>query len=298
MTYAVTGSLKATVIAAITPSSNNFIVAGIIGGLASKAQGGNFRHGFTSAAAGNLLGGKIDVGNPYANVIISAIVGGTVSKLTGGKFSNGAQTWAFQSAVQQDWSSASQTEVYNVVGSGGDGTNAANSKTANAFLEKEAEKAGQLFCQSKCSTTTEDDAHMAAAERYLGASLAAVREVTWRVYKLKDGTYSFTYPNLGDLGDAFAKLPPIDYSLDFVSAGHTHWDRNNKFSRQDWHLITQKQRRGHGIKLYLASKNGQLQYSTPRMARKLGIKRGAHFDPPRLDFSGIVVPGNISTKWD
>ena len=110
-TYAVTGSLKSALIGAFTSAivpGQGFLSAGLIGGLASKVQGGNFGHGFWSAGLGAALGGQIKTGNAYANVIVSAVVGGTISKLTGGKFSNGAQTWAFSAAVQQDWSSSSK----------------------------------------------------------------------------------------------------------------------------------------------------------------------------------------------
>ncbi|GAA6172458.1 hypothetical protein NBRC116592_21280 [Colwellia sp. KU-HH00111] len=108
-TYAVTGSLKGAIIGAITAGiggSQGFLTAGLIGGLASKAQGGNFGHGFWAAGLGAALGGQIKLGNAYVNVIASAVVGGTISKLTGGKFANGAQTWAFSAALAQDWGKA------------------------------------------------------------------------------------------------------------------------------------------------------------------------------------------------
>ncbi|MFC3122944.1 RHS repeat-associated core domain-containing protein [Agaribacter flavus] len=106
-TYAVTGSLKGALIDAFTAyigGGHGFLTSGLIGGLASKVQGGNFGHGFWSAGFGAALGGRIKLGNAYANVIASAVIGGTVSKLTGGKFANGAQTWAFSAAIAQDWS--------------------------------------------------------------------------------------------------------------------------------------------------------------------------------------------------
>ncbi len=114
-TYAVTGSLKAAftsgIVSAIMPGGDSYgamFASGLIGGLASKAQGGNFGHGFWSAGLGAAIGGRIKLGNAYANVIVSAVVGGTISKLTGGKFSNGAQTWAFYAAMAQDWGSANR----------------------------------------------------------------------------------------------------------------------------------------------------------------------------------------------
>jgi hypothetical protein len=76
----------------------------VIGGLASKVQGGKFGHGFVSAGLGAALGGRIKTGNAVVNVVVAAVVGGTISKLTGGKFANGAQTWAFSAAMAQDWS--------------------------------------------------------------------------------------------------------------------------------------------------------------------------------------------------
>ena len=116
-TYAVTGSLKAAFTSAVVSiaspggaSLGSIVSTGVIGGLASKVQGGNFGHGFFSAGLGAALGGRIKTGNAYANVIVSAVVGGTVSKLTGGKFSNGAQTWAFSAAMAQDWGKQESNE--------------------------------------------------------------------------------------------------------------------------------------------------------------------------------------------
>ena len=110
-TYAVTGSFKSAAIAgffsAVMPQGGGFLDSAIIGGLSAKAQGGKFGHGFWSAGIGGAIGGRIDVGNAYANVIVSAVIGGTLSKLTGGKFTNGAQTWAFKSAIKQNFTGES-----------------------------------------------------------------------------------------------------------------------------------------------------------------------------------------------
>ena len=117
-TYAVTGSLKAAftsgLVSAIAPggaSLGNIATTALIGGLAAKAQGGKFGHGFWSAGLGAALGGRIKLGNPVANVVAAAVVGGTISKLTGGKFANGAQTWAFSAAIAQDWGSSDNAQV-------------------------------------------------------------------------------------------------------------------------------------------------------------------------------------------
>ncbi|WP_235591779.1 RHS repeat domain-containing protein [Pseudoalteromonas sp. XI10] len=86
VTYAVTGSLKAAAIgfvaSAISPGGMNpgaFIARGIIGGLANKALGANFGHGFIAAGAGGAAGG---IGNVPLRILASAVIGGTVSKIT------------------------------------------------------------------------------------------------------------------------------------------------------------------------------------------------------------------------
>ncbi|WP_027672240.1 toxin TcdB middle/N-terminal domain-containing protein [Rheinheimera baltica] len=125
-TYAVTGSLRAAAISAVVSraspgggSVGRVLASGMIGGLASKAQGGKFAHGFVSAGLGAAAGGRINTGNAYANVIVSAVVGGTISKLSGGKFANGAQTWAFHSAIAQDWRKETAHSTAPLIGEGG-----------------------------------------------------------------------------------------------------------------------------------------------------------------------------------
>jgi RHS repeat-associated protein len=103
VTYAVTGSLKGALIGAfvgvISPGGFNpgaFLARGVLGGLASKLQGGKFGHGFIAAGASGAAGG---IRNFSLRVIASAVIGGTVSKITGGKFANGASSAAFATLV-------------------------------------------------------------------------------------------------------------------------------------------------------------------------------------------------------
>jgi hypothetical protein len=101
--YVATGSLKGALIGAFTagfagPANTlgGFVANGVVGGLASKAMGGKFGHGFLSAGIGAMAGGAINgIKTAVGRVVASAIVGGTVSKLTGGKFANGAFSAAF-----------------------------------------------------------------------------------------------------------------------------------------------------------------------------------------------------------
>jgi hypothetical protein len=161
-------------------------------------------------------------------------------------------------------------------------------------LVGESANAGQLFCTAACESSPEG-AHAAAGNRYLGASIAARREAGWRVYDVGDGTYSFTYPSLGNVGQPGARLPSRLSGLTMASSGHTHWDSNLSFSGVDWRLVTGGQRSGAGGgTLFLAARDGRLQYATPSYARGFAVARGASYMPPAT-FPGMVVP-NVSLR--
>ena len=84
----------------------NILANGVVGGIASRAGGGNFGHGFASAGASafakhafdiNAIGDGAESHRPH-RIAAAAAVGGTVSAATGGKFANGAVTAAFVQA--------------------------------------------------------------------------------------------------------------------------------------------------------------------------------------------------------
>jgi len=183
--------------------------------------------------------------------------------------------------------SATSLRKVDVVGSGGGGgpSSGGNALDAEKFLQAESSKSGDLFCRLNCSKTA-DLAHEAAANRYLGASIASRREVGWLVYELPDGSFSFTYPRLGDVGIGETKLPEGLKGWSIDSAGHTHWDSNHQFSPQDWRVMTQDERRGPGMPLYVATGDGNLSFGSVRYARSLAITRGAAFMPPYGNFPG------------
>ena len=75
---------------------------GLTQGALAEMEGGDFRHGFYSAAAGSFgasMTSGINVGDESANYVLqltmTSAVGGTAAKLGGGKFENGAITAAF-----------------------------------------------------------------------------------------------------------------------------------------------------------------------------------------------------------
>jgi hypothetical protein len=74
------------------------VAHGMVGGMSSAFQGGDFHSGFFAAAftkGASVVGvfGPPD-GNPILNAITSGIVGGKASVIGGGKFANGAVTGA------------------------------------------------------------------------------------------------------------------------------------------------------------------------------------------------------------
>lgn len=77
---------------------------GMAGGVMSSLEGGNFGHGFASAAVAQLSSARIDqIGRGAPShaahrIAAAAVIGGTMAELTGGKFANGAVTAAFSAA--------------------------------------------------------------------------------------------------------------------------------------------------------------------------------------------------------
>ena len=202
-TYAVTGSLKAAftagIVSAIMPggeSLTSIVTSGIIGGLASKIQGGNLGHGFWPAGLGAALGGRIKTGNAYANVAIAAVIGGTISKLTGGKFANGAQTWAFSAAMAQDWSGARARQK----GSGND-----VATTENIELTEQDKKA------------------IEALDNINAKSIKDNKEYGGYIYKL-DGEYSYTVQNDGTGASLSLDASLVPDGAIIVGDYHTHGD--------------------------------------------------------------------------
>lgn len=89
---------KSGVLSAQTLQVAKVVAHGMVGGVSSAAQGGNFARGFLSAGVSAALAGDIEKfahGSNAVGVVASAIVGGTVSEIGGGKFANGAVTAAF-----------------------------------------------------------------------------------------------------------------------------------------------------------------------------------------------------------
>ena len=71
---------------------------GVVGGTASRLQGGKFATGFFSAGLTKLMTPAIETfadGNLMRGAMASAVVGGTATAVGGGKFANGAVTAAF-----------------------------------------------------------------------------------------------------------------------------------------------------------------------------------------------------------
>ena len=108
------GDVKTAIISGITAGAFNIVgdfslanglldggiektlMHGMVGGLSTGLQGGNFVEGFVSATAGEWFSPTIKgVPNGFGRLIVTAVVGGTAAEIGGGKFQNGAITAAF-----------------------------------------------------------------------------------------------------------------------------------------------------------------------------------------------------------
>ena len=69
---------------------------GVVGGVMSEIQGGDFVSGFASAFIAKSFAAPVDnLTSPALRIVASATLGGIGSKITGGKFSDGAVTGSF-----------------------------------------------------------------------------------------------------------------------------------------------------------------------------------------------------------
>ncbi|WP_445765912.1 toxin TcdB middle/N-terminal domain-containing protein [Rheinheimera sp.] len=236
-TYAVTGSLRASLISAVVSiaspgggSVGNILASGMIGGLASKAQGGKFAHGFVSAGLGAAAGGRINTGNAYANVIVSAIAGGTISKLSGGKFANGAQTWAFNSAMAQDWSRPAERKMLTGSEDGDSGDSA--SIPDNIKVEADGFK-------------TMEEAAIAAGAKYGKLGMDNKKELQLAIVQIGKDNFGYLTPGWGPVGGTI--VDPSALFNTYVNLGfkvtawmHGHWDSQGNFSATDFGLVWKK----------------------------------------------------------
>ena len=77
------------------PGLDKTLAHGVVGGVSSAVQGGDFKSGFLSAGFAELAGPYTQGFGSVGNGVARMVVGGTASVLGGGKFENGAATAAF-----------------------------------------------------------------------------------------------------------------------------------------------------------------------------------------------------------
>lgn len=98
---AVLGGVTATLFYGVGSAGleNQFLATGahgVVGGMSSAMQGGDFGSGFFAAAFTKLSGSYIpDYNNTGYQIVTAAMVGGVASEISGGSFENGAITGAF-----------------------------------------------------------------------------------------------------------------------------------------------------------------------------------------------------------
>lgn len=107
------------------------------------------------------------------------------------------------------------------------------------FLKSESLKMGEPFYTSN-GLKTEDEAHLEAGKRYYWACKEAKQEVFWWVYKLKDGTYTFSYPNMSDKDNLAVNVFVPGSIYNPISSSHIHWNDFHEFSLDDWGWASHK----------------------------------------------------------
>ena len=109
------------------------------------------------------------------------------------------------------------------------------------------------------------------------------KEYGWHVYQHSDGSFTYTYPTIGNENSVAQAAIYISSKgkYEHVSSGHTHIDGNNQFSGQDIHFVTQRTKNPNDDNtLFLAAPNGNLY----RLSSRNAIKSSRFAPGSRVDF--------------
>lgn len=128
--------------------------------------------------------------------------------------------------------------------------------------------AGEPACRIDCNRS-EMEAHLSIATRLLDLAIGNRREVNWRVYRVADGTYAYSFPKIGKPGSRVNSMAPV-LADRYTSAGHIHWDDTVTFSPLDVIWVT-----GNKRSLFLAARDRKLRVLTPSLARRYSSGRKA-----------------------
>ena len=240
----------------------NFITSAFVGGVVSSLQGGEYGSGFLSAGVVALAVPAINssIGNGAGRVAARAIVGGTVTHITGGKFANGAAMAAFQGALQ---------EIGEFTGSGSGAAKrnidpddpqviAANARLDAAMKNKGIAKAGFV---------TRKEARLAAANQYASDAYVTGREANWAVLELSDGTFGYSSPRVGAMGEISVGLYKKRFYLSMKSGGvsvvgidsigHNHLMGDFNLSYSDYDLVNNPLSSHRGSEVWLWNELGK-----------------------------------------
>ena len=203
---------------------------GVIGGITTTLQGGNFGHGFVAAGIGATVGGALASSGwfqrlgkygrlgKFGKFVTSTVVGGTVSRITGGKFANGALTSAFAFTLS--------SAVHRVLGSTmvsagpGDGMVEPDPDALQAELDKLVKRG---ILNGERTFRYVDDAALEVLNATAPLSQKYGLEVSGSIYS-GSGGYRYTIPVIGGAGTASLNPDYIGY--------HTHPSGKLVFSNQ------------------------------------------------------------------
>jgi hypothetical protein len=141
-------------------------------------------------------------------------------------------------------------------------------------------------------------AHREAASRFFDQAMEESREFSWHVYRMDDGSYSYSYPAKGEQRSTVATTSPWYGGEPPVSSGHIHWDEQRYFSGLDWLWVNANRR-----PLYLVNRDEEmhvLQVYRSRVLRRNGrssavMPRSAY--PGRLLQAGFVQETDQEASW-
>ena len=218
---------------------------GIVGGVLSSLQGGEFGNGFISAGVTAGVMPKVG-GLPYASerLVASAMIGGTISVLSGGKFANGAATAAFIYA-------------FSSLASGGNATGSGSGTVSSPSTSTDVSLAGGEYGSPEAAVDT-------FGQDYADAAKSSGSEYQTGIVQMMGGdgfgppAYAYTTPFTGDPGSGVVPsgtyLPALrsTYGDALFGYAHIHADSNMIFSLYDYQFM-----HGGNSPLYLYNQSGE-----------------------------------------
>lgn len=230
-------------------------------------------NGLSAYVNGGLKGGLLNAfssmvplpGNPIGRILGSMIIAGANSVIMGGKFAQGAIGTLKSAAIAfvmqnlavglDSVQTGQKFKAVDVTGSNNESNSSDSQASTPVSNEQKVKDANTRLDNAsvgndiaKGGFKTQKAARVAAALAYAPDAYLANREANWLIVKLSDGTWGYTYPNVGRVGQVAVKTKEISdvmkmktsngltvRSID--SIGHNHLKGDLNFSGTDYKLV-------------------------------------------------------------